>query len=203
MAVNGVLLAATLGAALFGVALSDRHLVASYPRDVATLCDAESESGFTMSRNTARVTAWIQDHMTTPDGGRLLASLRDRPLTERARWLEQRAHESGLASCPMVEAYEELSGQWHSRRELQSLCSAITFPDLGTLEDDARLQVVDEWIEMHASTAVVRLLSSRLRRAATAADRAEVLRDAASDVGVLSCDVAKILSVPVKKACDP
>jgi hypothetical protein len=203
MAVNGVLLAGALGAALLGVAVSDRLLVATYSRDLATLCHAESESGFTMSRNTARVTAWIQDHVRTPDGGRLLASLRDRPLTERAQWLGQRAHESGLASCPMVEAYEELSGQWQSRRELQSLCSAVTFPELGTLDEDARLQVVDEWIEMHASTAVVRLLSSRLRRAGTAADRAEVLRDAASDVGVLTCDVAKILSVPVKKTCDP
>jgi len=203
MAVNSVLLVGTLGTALLGVAVADKLFVATYPRDLATLCNAEAESGFTMSRNTARITAWIQDRLTTPDGGRLLASLRDHPLAERARWLDQRARESGRASCPMVQAYEELSAQWDSRRELQSLCSTVTFPDLGTLDEGTRLQAVDEWIETHASTTVVRSLSSRLRRAGTPVDRAEMLRHAASDVGVLTCDVAKILPVSVKKACDP
>jgi hypothetical protein len=197
------LLVGTLGMGLLAGALVGKLLGASYDQDVETLCNAERASGFTLSGDAAGVTTWLQEHLTTPEGHRLLASLRDMPLPERSRWLEERAGEAGRSSCPMVQTYDDLSRLWDARRDLQSLCSTLTFPEIATLDGDARLELIDEWIETRGEAPILRSLPSRLRQSPTPADRAEVLRDAASDVGVLSCDVAKILAVPFEGSCGP
>jgi hypothetical protein len=200
---NGALLSGTLGAVLLGVVVAGRLLGARYVDDVTTLCNAESASAFTVGRNTARVTRWTWEHLKTPEGGRLLASVRDMPPPARAPWLEQRARAAGLPTCPMVRAYEDLARESEARRELQVLCSTTTFPELVMLDEDARLQEVEEWIDVHGATLLTRSLALRLRRARSARERAEALGDAAGDAGLLTCDVAKIIASPVKESCEP
>jgi len=56
---------------------------------------------------------------------------------------------------------------------------------------------------LNASTSEVRLLGSRLHRTETAAELAELLRDEAGDFGILTCDVAKLLPLPIKQSCGP
>jgi hypothetical protein len=203
MQVSGGVVVGILATAL-GVAVAAAKLLgATYAHDVATVCNAESASGLVTSRNAARVSQWTQDHLRTPEGGRLLAALRDLPLDERARWLEERSRAAGLSNCPMVKVYDELSREWNTRRELQRLCSTATFPDLDTLDEAGRRQVIDEWFELHAVTAQALSLRSRLRGTQKPAGRAEVLRDAATGLGVLTCDVAKILATPVSQSCGP
>jgi hypothetical protein len=197
------LFVAALGGLLGTLVVADRLLGATYAHDVATLCNAEANSGFATRRNAARLTRWTQSHMQTAEGGRFLASLRDLPLDERAGWLEQRSRAAGLSSCSMVASYEELARRWRSKQELQRLCSAFSFPDLEKLDPLERIQVIDEWIALNATTPEVRLLGSRLRRTATAAARAELLRDEAGDFGILTCDVAKVLPVPIAQSCGP
>lgn len=203
MPLDRSLIVAFLGAFLGGAVVADRLFGATYAHDLATLCNAEAESGFAMKRNMARVTAWSQDHIQTAEGGRALASLRDLPLEERAGWLQQRSRAAGLSSCSMVGAYEELAGRWRSKQELQRLCSAFTFPDLEKLAPAERVQVIDEWFVLHASTPDVRLFGIGLDRREKAAERAARLRDEATDFGILACDVAKILPVPVAQSCGP
>jgi hypothetical protein len=203
MEVSGGVAVGIVATAL-GVAVATAKLLgATYAHDVATVCNAESASGFVMSRNAARVSQWTQDQLRTPEGGRLLAALRDLPLAERPRWLEERSRAAGVSNCPMVQVYDELSREWDARRELQRLCSTATFPDLERLDEAGRRQVIDEWFELHGVTAQARSLRSRLRGTQKPAGRAEVLSDAANGLGVLTCDVAKILATPVSQSCDP
>jgi hypothetical protein len=203
MPLNRCSFLAALGALLGGVVIADRLLGATYAHDLATLCNAEAASGFATGRNAARLNTWTQDHMQTAEGGRFLASLRDLPLDERAGWLEQRSRAAGLSSCSMVTAYEELARRWRSKQELQRLCSSFSFPGLEKLDPLERLQAIDEWLALNASTSEVRLFGSRLRRTETPAERAELLRDEAGDFGILTCDVAKILPLPITRSCDP
>jgi hypothetical protein len=200
---NRCLFVAALGSILGAAVVADRLLGATYAHDVATLCNAEADSGFAAGRNAARLTTWMQDHMQTAEGGRCLGSLRDLPLDERGGWLAQRSRAAGLSSCSMVAVYEELARRWRSKRELQRLCSAFSFPDLEKLEPLDRLQVIDEWFALNASTPEVRLFGSRLHQTETAADRAELLRDEAADFGILTCDVARILPLPITRSCGP
>ncbi len=203
MRLTGTAFAGTLGIFLVGVIVVGKLLGATYAHDVATLCNAESTSGFLVGKNAARVTMWAQEHLQTGDGGRLLSALRDLPLDQRAKCLERESQAVGLSTCPMVRAYEELYDRWRVKQELQHLCSITTFPDLDKLDIPERLQLVEEWLTLNASTVEARLLGSRLSRAETAAAGAELLRDAASDAGILTCDVAKVLAVPVAQSCGP
>jgi|HubBroStandDraft_6_1064221.scaffolds.fasta_scaffold327227_1 hypothetical protein len=203
MRVSSVLFVGTFGVLLGVVIAVSKLLGATVARDVETLCNAESASGFAVHKNAARVTAWTQDHLETGEGGRLLASLRDLPLDERAPWLQQRSRAAGISSCPMVSVYDELYRQWRSKQELQHLCSAATFPDLDKLDDAERLQAIEEWLTLHASMVDSRRLGSRLSGVDSAAAAAELMRDAANDVGLLSCDVARILTVPAIQSCSP
>ncbi len=203
MRVSGVFFVGTFGILLGVIIAVSKLLRATVAHDVETLCNAESASGFAVSTNAARVTTWTQDHLMTGEGGRLFAALRDLPLDERAQWLRQRSHAAGISSCPMVSVYDEVARRWRSTEELQHLCSTATFPDLEKLDDPERLQVVEEWLTLHASTGEARLLGSRLNGVDTVAAASELMRSAASDLGILSCDVAKILTVPVIESCGP
>jgi hypothetical protein len=203
MRVTGAAFVGTLGILLGGGIVVSKLRGATYARDVATLCNAESASGFSLGKNAARVTTWAQEHLQTSEGGRLLGSLRDLPLAERAKWLERESRGVGLSTCPMVTAYDELDGRWRAKQELQHLCSITTFPDLDKLDVPERLQLLEEWLTLYASTAEARRLESRLGRAETADVGAELLRDAANDSGILTCDIAKTLAVPVAQSCGP
>jgi hypothetical protein len=203
MRVDAWVCVGTAGTVLFVAVVATKLSRASYAQDVATLCDAESASGFSVSQNAARLTAWTQERLQTPEGNRLLASLRDLPPAERGPWLESRSRAAGLANCPMVPTYAALAQAWSSEEELQILCSTVTFPDLERLDEPTRLQVIDEWFALHASTPEVRGLGSRLQSAHDAGSGAALLQEAASDLGILTCDVAKVLSRPFVQSCGP
>jgi hypothetical protein len=203
MRVTGAVFVGTLGMLLCGTIVVSKLLGATYARDVATLCNAESASGFSVWKNAARVTTWAQERLQTGEGGRLLASLRDLPLDERAQRLERESRAVGLSTCPMIRVYDELYGRWRAKQELQHLCSATTFPDLDKLDVPERLQLLEEWLMLNASTAEARWLGSRLSHAETAAAAAELLRDAANDSDILTCDVAKVLEGPDAQSCGP
>jgi hypothetical protein len=194
-------LSGVVGVLLLGAAVAYKLLGSTYAHDVVTLCNAEAASHLTVSSDTARLTIWIQEHLATPEGGRLFASLRDRPLPERGLLLQRESQVVGLETCPLVHAYDDLSRRWDGRREMQDLCSNTTFPELAMLDESSRLQALEEWIDAQGSTPVSLALAAKLREATTAVDGATRLRDAAADVGVLTCDVAKTLLVPVTLSC--
>jgi hypothetical protein len=200
---SAIAAAGAFGLALCGAIVGSRLFAATYGHDVATLCNAESESGFVIGRNAARVTTWTQDHMRTPEGGYLLSALRNLPIGERAPWLEGRALAAGFSSCPTARSYRELSRRWMAKEDLQHLCSTATFPDFEKLDRPARLQAIDEWFDAHASTDDAHLLAAYVLDAKDAPGRAERLREAATGVGVLTCDIAKILPMPVAESCGP
>jgi hypothetical protein len=200
---NAIAAAGALGLGLCGAIVGSRLLVATYGHDVATLCNAEAESGFLIGRNAARVTTWTQEHMRTPEGGYLLAALRNLPVEQRATWLEGRALAAGFSSCPTARSYRELSRRWIAKEDLQHLCSTATFPDFEKLDGPARLQAIAEWFDAHAPTDDAHLLASYVLEAKDATGRAERLREAAIGSGILTCDIAKILPVPVATSCGP
>jgi hypothetical protein len=200
---NAIAAAGAFALGLCGAIVGSRLFAATYSHDVATLCNAEAESGFVIGRNAARVTTWTQDHMQTPEGGYLLASLRNLPIDQRAPWLEGRARAAGFSSCPTVRSYAELSRLWIAKEDLQHLCSTATFPNFEKLEGPSRLQAIDEWFDAHASTDDPRLLSSYVLGAKDVAGRSERLREAANGLGILTCDIARILPMPVATACSP
>ena len=76
----------------------------------------------------------------------------------------------------------------------------MTFPDLASGDDAARLAALEDWIEGQATNPRTKALAGPLRSAGTSAERAHVLREASRDIGVLTCDVAKTIETPAAPA---
>ncbi len=154
-----------------------------------------------MSADMARVTQWIYGRLRTPRGGQLFARLRDEPLGARAAELRARAREVALDACPMVRSYESMDDEARHRTDVQHLCSRLTFPGLADLPPGERVQLLEEWIDAEAATAETRALASPLWQAEAGPQQASLLRRAAFDAGVLTCDVARAFEVSSQDSC--
>jgi hypothetical protein len=188
--------AAVAGSVLVAGVVAWRLAGASVQRDVAAICGAESRSGWTLRREMPALTEWIRGHLTTPEGNTIFASLGDVGAAERGSRLRAEAAARGIEACPLAAAYDGLAADADARAELQRVCSYVTFPDLSALDDAARLDALEAWIERDASTPRTRALAGLLRDASTPADRAAVLRAAATALDVFTCDVAGVLERP-------
>jgi hypothetical protein len=171
--------------------------------DLELTCNAPEASGLIFAKDAGRLTQWIRDRLSTPQGGRLFASLRDLPLEARASTLRSGARAAGLSTCPMADAYEEAARQAVARRDVQKLCSTYTFPGLSRLQEALRLQMIEEWISEQPTDGVVRALAEPLWGADNGRARADLLRDAAYGLDLYSCDVARVMAQPAVFSCEP
>lgn len=188
--------AALAGAALVAGVLAWRLVTASYRADVESLCDAERRSGFTMHDDLPALNEWMRGRMTTAAGNALLSGLGDVPFADRPGRLRAAAAAVGLRACPTAVSCDRLVAEGSCRADMQRLCSYVTFPDLLHLDDEARLEALERWIADDASGPCARTMADPLRLAETPAVRAAALRAASKAVGILTCDVAKVLEAP-------
>ena len=191
---QSVAVAAALGVGLLAGTSLWQLARSSYYTDVKTICDAEDRSGHTMAEGMSAVSAWVRATLTTSDGNLLYSSLADVEITGRGERLRREATALGIDRCPLVSAYERLAADGEYRGDVEHLCSRTTFPDFADLDDEARLSSLAAWIDGAAKSPRTRDLAGRLRDAPTA-ERADVLRAAATESKLLSCDLAKVFSV--------
>jgi hypothetical protein len=168
-----------------------------YASDVATLCDAEGRSGFGLRREMPALGDWIRGHVVTPRGNVLLARLGDLPMADRAAAIRVEAQAAGVAACPLADSYDAIVAEGATRADFQRLCSYVTFPDLATHGDAARLTAIEHWLATQATDPATRALADPLREATTPAERARLLRDASKDAGLLTCDIARVVETPL------
>lgn len=190
-----------LGAAFVAFVVAWRLTTSSYRADVATICESETLARLSVRRDMAGVTDRIRARLATARGNGLLSQLRDSPIAERAARLRTEARIVKLPRCPMADTYEQLAGEAEYRADVQRLCSYVTFPGLGGLDDRLRVQTLTSWIEEAARTDRLRELGAILGRAAASSDAAAALRAAAGEIDVLTCDTAKVLDTPVGGSC--
>jgi hypothetical protein len=191
-----VVAVALAGGALVAGVVVWRLATASYRADVEALCNAERRSGLTMHDDLPALDEWMRGRMTTPAGNALLSALGDVPFAERPGRLRAAATAAGLDACPMAAAYERLVAEGACRADMQRLCSYVTFPDLPRLDDEARLDAIERWIADDVTGPCARTMADPLRLAETPPVRASALRAASRAVGILTCDVAKVLEMP-------
>jgi hypothetical protein len=187
---------ALMGVALVGGVVAWRLAGATLRADVETICSAELRSGLTMRHEMPALGDWVRGHLATPEGNELLATLGDLSMADRAAHLRALAAAQGVTPCPMAASYEALVAEGDARADLQRLCSYVTFPDLAQGDDAERLAVLEAWIAEDAKDPRTKALAGPLRAAESPADRARVLRAASREIGILTCDVAKVLESP-------
>jgi hypothetical protein len=193
--------AVALGGALLLAAVGGARLGATARRDVVTLCEAEQRSGTPMRRSLAAVSEWTRDHLATPEEQLFFSSLRDAPLPERAERLRRHARAAGLLSCPLADTYAELASEAVYRADMQALCSYVTFPTFAELEPQARVAALEAWTHERAASPRTNALVATLRQATDAEERARVLRQAAREIDIITCDLAGILGRPADVSC--
>jgi hypothetical protein len=186
---------AVIGVVLVGGVIAWRLFGSSYKGDVETICNGEKGSGFTVQHDMPKVSKWIRDRLATPEGNELFSTLSDAKLLDRAKKLQLEADANKVASCPIVQAYQQVAAEGEYRSDLQRLCSSIAIPKLAEMDDAGRLAKIEEWINKDAKSPRTKELIEPLRQG-TPADRAKLLRDAASKYDVFSCEVAKTIESP-------
>jgi hypothetical protein len=184
---------------VFGV-IGWKLLVTTYKGDVKTICDGEASSGYTLEKDTSKVTAYVRSHLATPEGNTYFSALGEAKLAERAKRLKSEASTLGIGSCPMVAAFEKAAAEGDYHGDLQHLCSSVAFGHLAEQDDATRLQRLEDWIDQAAKSPRTKELGDALRQGATPADRAKALRDAAGKVDIFNCELAKVLEGPVLPA---
>jgi hypothetical protein len=184
-----------IGVVLLGGVVGWKLLGSTYRADLEAICNAEQGSGFTIQKDTPKVTAWIRAHLATAEGNELFSSLSDARLVDRAKRLKEESSSRNVAPCPMIASYERLAAEGEYRGDLQHACSSMTFPRLAELDDGARLDKIEEWVDTQAKSPRTKELAAQLQRA-PAPERGKVLRDTAGNMDVFSCEVAKILESP-------
>jgi len=93
------------GLLVFGV-IGWKLLGSTYKGDVQTICEGETASGYTLEKDMSKVTAYVRQHLATPEGNTFYSTLTDAKLIERAKRLKSEASTLGFGSCPMVAAFE-------------------------------------------------------------------------------------------------
>jgi hypothetical protein len=187
---------ATFGVVLVGGVVAWKLVGTSYKRDVGTICNGEQSSGFTMDKESSKVSAWIRDHLGTPQGNELYSALSDARGADRPKKLQDEADKVGITPCPMVQSYQQLAAQAEYRGDLQKLCSTLTFPKLLASDDPTRLGLIEDWIDKNAKSPRTKELAEPLRQAQPGTERAHVLREAAAKLDVLACENAKSIENP-------
>jgi hypothetical protein len=193
-ALVGQVFAQVFGLALLAAVVLWRLGRATPRADLETLCNAEGLSGFTLRHDRPALAQWTLAHLATPEGNELFAALSDEAFGDRARRLEQEATAAGVRPCPLVRSFDEVAVDAEYRRDMQHVCSTATFPALADLDPPARLQALEEWITVQATSPRTRTFAESLRLS-DPVDRAAVLRSASRAAGVLTCDVARSLEV--------
>ena len=172
-----------------------RLIGSTYSTDIRTICAAEERSGHAMRDGMAAVSEWVHANLKTPEGNLFYSSLADTEIDRRADRLRREASALHIPSCPMLDAYDRLAVDARHRGDMERMCSWVTFPGFAELDDDARIARLEDWIDSDARSPRTKELAEPLRLA-DPAERAEVLRAAARQSGLLSCDLAKTLGVP-------
>lgn len=190
------LVAALGGAALLVAVVVWRLARASYPADVATLCDAERLSGFGLDAEPAALDDWIRGRLATPDGQALYSRIGDTPAAERATELRAAAAAVGLRACATADAHERRAAAGTCRADVQGLCSFVTFPGLADDDDDARVARLEAWLADGAGHPCAGALAGALRAAPGPVARAALLRATAKAAGVFTCDIARVVEAP-------
>jgi hypothetical protein len=185
-----------LGVVLVGGVVGWKLLGTSYKHDVETICNAEKGSGLSVEHEASKVTQWVRDHLGTPEGNQLYSTLTDTKISERSKKLQDAADQVGVSPCPIVASYQQIAAHGDQRSDVQHLCSDITFPKLPTMDDATRLAAMEHWIDTTAKSPRTKELGAALQTAATGADRAKVLSDAASALDIFTCTNAKVLEAP-------
>ena len=196
-------LAATvaLGGAMLLAAVGGGRLAASTRADVTAMCHAEGRSGAPMRRSLAPVSEWMRDHLTNPEEQLFLSSLRDAPLAARADRLRRHARAAGVDPCPLADTYGELASEALYQSDMQALCSYVTFPAFEELDPEERVAAIEAWMREHAASPRTSALVGALQDAADPGERARVLREAAREIDVVTCDLAGLLGRPAIEAC--
>ncbi|HEY8039762.1 MAG TPA: AgmX/PglI C-terminal domain-containing protein [Polyangiaceae bacterium] len=184
-----------VGVVVLGGLVAWKLLGSSYKSDVETICNAEKGSGFTIDKDMSKVTQWVRGRLATPEGNELFSTLSDAKLADRAKRLQGEADSLKVGACPMVPAYQALAASGEYRADVQHLCSSILFPKLAELDDADRLARLQGWVDTEAKSPRTKELAGALRQA-PAAERAKLLRDAATKVDIFSCDTARVLDSP-------
>jgi hypothetical protein len=185
-----------LGVVLVGGVVAWKLAGSTYRGDIETICSAEKGAGVTVEKDMAKVSAWVRAHLATPEGNQFFSSLSDARMAERAKRLQGEATTQHVGSCPMVASYELVAAEGDYRSDLQHLCSSVAFPKMAELDDSGRLARLEDWIANQAKSPRTKELAEPLRQAATPADRARLLREAAGKMSVYSCDGAKVIESP-------
>jgi hypothetical protein len=184
-----------IGVALLGATVAWRLATSTYGADLRTICDAEPRSGHSLEEGMSTLAVWLRANLRTPEGNLLVSSLADTDVAARADRLRREAQSLGVSRCDLAGSYERLAEDARYRSDVQHLCSAVTFPGFAELDDEARLDRLEDWIDARAASPLTKRLGDPLR-GADVADRAEVLWAAARRAGLLSCDNAKSLGAP-------
>jgi hypothetical protein len=187
---------ALVGVVLVGGVIAWKLLGTSYSRDVQSICNAEQLSGHPADKEPSKMSSWLRDHLGTPEGNELFSSVADSKVGDRSKVLQDGADKAHVNPCPLVATYQRLAAEADYRVDVQHLCSTFTFPKLLAGDDATRLQMLEDWIDKNAISPRTKDLADPLRQASTGADRAKVLRDAATKMDVFSCENAKTLEAP-------
>ncbi len=185
IAIGGVALVASVVALRLGWG--------SYERDLRKVCFAEKNAGLDAKTELAAVEKWAKERLDTPEASAWFADLLSKGIGERGAALRQESSKVGIASCPLVDAYDELRARAEYRRDLFTLCSDLANVD--DLDDAKRLEKVREWISTYAKSPRILPLGDKLANA-DANDRGDILRAVAKEGTVYQCGLAAALEKP-------
>jgi hypothetical protein len=184
-----------IGSLLLGGVVTTKLVGSTYRSDIEAICNAERGSGHSLQTSMTEVTRWLRAHLSTREGNELQSYLGYMALADRAPRLRREATSLRIESCPTVDSLERLVRESEYRKDLQRLCSGVSFPGLVDLDDGGREARLDEWIRTQGRSARTAQLGEALR-AASPAERARLLRVTASDAAIFSCEVARLLLAP-------
>ncbi len=187
---------AIAGALMLGGVIAWRLIGNTYKHDLDTICHAEPGSGMTLARDGTKVTAWVREHLGTPEGNELYSALLEAPVDGRADKLQAEVDKAHAGACPLVPTYRTLAAEADARLDAQRLCSSIVLPKLFASDDASRLAMIQDWIDKSARSPRTKELGAALKAAPAGPERARVLRDAAAKLDVFTCDNARSLEKP-------
>ena len=187
---------AIVGVLMVGGVVAWRLVGTSYKHDLETICNAEKGSGLSTDKETSKLSAWVRDHLGTPEGNELYSAITESRVAERCKKLQDEADKAHVAPCPLVQSYQQLAAASEARSDLQHLCSTLNFPKLLASDDAVRMTMIQQWTDAQAKSPRTKEIVEQMRQASAGADRAKVLRDAAGKLDVYSCENAKSLEAP-------
>jgi hypothetical protein len=185
---GAVALAAVVAWQLFG---------SSYKSDIQIICHGEEGSGVSASTSAAKVQAWISAHVATAEGTAFWNRVSKEDSRDRGGTLRDAAKNQGITSCPYADALDKLAADDEYRRDIGRLCNSTgDIHSMPYVDDDARTAKLAAWGPKHLTTPRAKELLQKVLDAAPA-DRAKIVRDAASAVDQYQCPLADVVSAPV------